>query len=169
MTVRDLGKNYLGVTIKLGAKGGQAYLWGGYIDDKFVETMHKVSVDYYTGLKKRLSKLSYENPKVLRERWEEMCDNRIKRGANPNIKDPEKFKIFKARRDSQIRAAKKKVKEFTSILDREIVDSYESVAEKGVVIFLYDGYEKGNYWTVKEYNNGGPINTDEEEDQMFGF
>ena len=40
------------------------------------------------------------------------------------------------------------------IYGRQLIDVYPSIDEKGVFIVLFDGDEKGKYWTTEEYVSG---------------
>lgn len=52
---------------------------------------------------------------------------------------------------SNKRANERKLKDFTTIAGREIVETYPSITEKKVTIVLYEGIENGFAWDSKEY------------------
>lgn len=46
------------------------------------------------------------------------------------------------------------IKKFKSIGHRKIIDAYESIDEKDTTIVIFEGHERGSYWTTKEYVTG---------------
>lgn len=46
------------------------------------------------------------------------------------------------------------IKKFKSIGHRKILDAYESIDEKNTTIVIFEGHERGSYWTTKEYVTG---------------
>lgn len=48
----------------------------------------------------------------------------------------------------------KRLENFTSIANREIVDIYKSIDEEDTFIVIYDGTETGNAWTTEEFESG---------------
>ena len=44
--------------------------------------------------------------------------------------------------------------EFIPIQDREVVEIFDSISEKGVINILIEGYDVGEYWNKDEYENG---------------
>ena len=58
-------------------------------------------------------------------------------------------KLYKAYKTTLMSKA-----EFIPIQDREVVEIFDSISEKGVINILIEGYDVGEYWNKDEYENG---------------
>lgn len=48
----------------------------------------------------------------------------------------------------------KRIREYTSIRDRKVIDIYKSIDEEDTYIVIYDGNEVGTAWTTEEFESG---------------
>lgn len=167
--------------IKLGAKGGQSFIFCGRLEDakKFLETYDKPCVEK---LHANLLRVIHEHALLLNGGFNKTAERLIeqykryrqerKNGGAKN-KKLEPFKTLTAykrhlkkmdqeeikRLERRIERCNKRLQNYTPILSREIVEIYQAILynEDGATptIIIFQGDEAGNSWDLTEFRNGG--------------
>ena len=174
-TVGDyIGKD---IKVKLGAKDGSAFVFCGNLADIDIcdvdETIRNNYMVSLENAKKAIKNLSAKDRSYTA--YEREMKRKLKKALTSHNDDPEKIAEDYERftpsnlgyhkwtadisrkleyNKSLRRRVNKRLNEYTSIADREILEVYRSIDETDAMIILYDGKEHGWAWTTKEYLNG---------------
>ena len=151
--------------VKIGAAGDSGFIYCGPIDfgaiqaesetayNRWLETMDK-NEEFYLKLSdalpsliaNRVSTKVGELSKKDRENLNALS-KAVKTAATEAIE--EHRRSFVARQKT-ITKAFNSLNPWVDVLGRKVTDAYQSIAEKGVMIILFDGYESGDYWDESE-------------------
>ena len=167
-TLSDVVESLKGKTIKLGTKNGSGFIFCSKVKDNFKLEMSAKHASHNVGLKRlksgienRLNNLD----KIYEEKFNERLKN-LKRKDKKTIKKI-KASLEQSKQEEKVKLPKL-IKEYdycisTPFLQRPIVDKYADILkeEKGVVIVIIKGYERGGYWTVEEYQKRNKNETKE--------
>lgn len=166
------------MNVKLGAKDGSSFIYCGKLGELNTEELDTKFINHYERIGKEAERLiAYLNKKPKDYAQYEMeLYRKYRRKRASLIKDQEPFddaelrEEFKATEEGygkwlesikmRIRGAEhtkenasEKLKNFTPLGGREIVEAYMSIDEIGTVIVIYKGEEEGVAWTTKEYRS----------------
>lgn len=165
--LKDELKNHIGRYIKVGSGG--AYFFCDKAKDNILDVMQNASENYYQGLiisecrlVNQISNhpLSWENRRTRRR-------NELKEsGYSDSYIESEINKMYGYEEDdlrikiAQLKNLRKRIADFTSFLERNVVAIYggndwldnETIIPSTIILF--DGDEKGPYWSYDEYNKG---------------
>lgn len=162
MTISDLIEQ-TNLKVKLGAKQGSAFIFCGNIGnidcdslDEDICNQYRRNIKSATGSIQALKK----KPKGYQDYEREMIAKQEKDKIEYEISKDGYRRWFNelSRRMQTLRETKSKnerrLKGFTTIRGRQIVEIYKSVDEEDTYIILYDGIENGNAWTTAEFESG---------------
>lgn len=153
MTVKEIVDNYKDRNIKLGANSGSSYIFCGTIDDGFMAEIESMESFYVEQYKKSVEKLYFSSKEELLDIYKKQLDkwNAMHSKVKKEFKK-EAFDKYYRRRKKAYENAVYKRDNFTGILDKEIVEGpRKSILDSDTIIFLYDGYEIGMFWSDSEY------------------
>lgn len=148
--------------VKLGAKDGSAFVFCGSIADMDIEQLDTAIVKGYKGSLRsaqyRIRHLEEQDTsyKTFKAIHEEQCS------ATGIYTDPQiAYATMLRDRKHQLKVSRKtkqkielKLRDYTSIGNRKIVDMRSSVVEDDAYIVLFEGRENGSWWTVAEFESG---------------
>ena len=166
MNLRQELKLLKGKNIKVGSANGFIYC---DICNKDIENIiENISVEYYNNL------LYFKNKTIeyytnFNSIWKTKIDNKIKKlkkrceidnqvNYNNELKELKK-QLDLAKKDDytntkkRIEYLKRRIKEFTPFLSREVLEVYDSTYDDGTKIVIFKGEENGAYWNRGEYIN----------------
>lgn len=164
----DVVESLKGKTIKLGTKNGSGFIFCSKVKDNFKLEMSAKHAYHNAGLKKL--KNGIENRlNNLDKIYEDKFNERLK-----NLKKKDKKSIAKIKasleQSKQVEKVKlpKLIQEYdycisTPFLKRPVIDKYADILkeEKGVIVIIIKGYERGGYWLVEEYQKRNKNETKE--------
>lgn len=182
---RTLGtelQKYVGKYIKVGSGG--AYFFCDKAGEDILDVISKASEDYYKSLLTSDCRLvnqianhsaTWDNRRVRRR-------NELKKsGYSDSYIDIEVNKMFGYEKDdlrmkiSTKRNLEKRISEYTSFLDRRVVtvfpcnDFLNNEETFPSTIILFEGVEKGPYWSYDEYHKGvDKEDLEEDEESWYG-
>ena len=164
-----------GINVKIGS--GSQFLYCGKCDENIIETIARISQDYYFKLTDKIQEL--ENYLAnFEELWQKRIEERtyqfIKEKTNkPKVSNKINYLIEKFQQEqeekknedfriylSQLKNKKEEEKNFTSFLMRKVVKvlaidpACEPQSTWRDKIIIFEGKERGQYWTIKEYQEG---------------
>lgn len=139
--------------IKLGANDGGAFVYCGNTDNINVEQLDRHIKAVY---KKTKENAANRIQRLKNKSFEDWCFLMERRGyTNPTIAE------FKTMIKNEIEVARRtkrdfteRINSYTSIGNRNIIETYDSIDEDNVKIVIYEGRERGVAWTTEEYVNG---------------
>lgn len=161
MTVEELTKSRIGC-VKLGANHGSGFVFCGDLSEKAVKRADKELVDGYKESKERFRKsiLFLTSQPLDYEHFERECK---KLGESNPYRDFHEWREAKLkeidRRQKVVKALRAKIKNYKSIMTREVLEKYPSIDERNTTIVLFEGSELGSYWTINECNEAHQATT----------
>lgn len=139
MKLKELEQDML-VKIGSGAKSGNGYVYCGRMGDADWDELNDLLLSQLMktvdNTKMRLEKWDAE---VKRRRQVQMSDREIENAENERYKAEDAY-----------RTAKMYLGRFEPLQDREVVETYPSIAENGVTCVLVTGKFEGKYWMINE-------------------
>lgn len=159
MTVGELLETDL--KIKLVTNKGSSFIFCGYAKDMDLDKMDREILESYNRLldnARRKVKTLSSKPLTFDVFLKEM----EKKGTSKNTPLTktghkawkEKIKRSIDTANNTIKANEEKLKFFTPLCGRQIVDTYPSIDERNTHIVIFEGCENGKYWTTKECQTG---------------
>ena len=148
--------------VKLGAKDGSAFVFCGSIADMDIEQLDTAIVKGYKG-SLRSAQYRIRMVKEQDTTYETFQDLHERQCSATGIYDDPREAYLKMIRENhrqlkvQLATERRidaKLRSYTSIGDRKVVDMYSSQTEDEVFIVLYEGRENGSWWTVAEFESG---------------
>ena len=192
MTVKEYLDNTNAQYIKLGAKGGQSFIYIGLSQDaeaflieynapyieklhaSLLKAIHEHALLVNGGFNKTAEKLIEQYKQYKRDKRNGCADFKKNKKLEPfkslaaykrYLKRFEQEEIVKA--EIKVERMTKRFQNYTPILSREVLETYQALLynEDGAKeeIILYNGDEAGNAWDLTEFRNGGQIYASEEE------
>jgi hypothetical protein len=184
MTVKEYLDTNNALYIKLGAKSGQSFIYCGLSADArdFLETYDE---PYKEKLHNNLLRAIHEHAQLINGSFNKVAERLIeqykeyrrdRRKGGDAYKKNKKLEAFKSlaaykrhlkrleqkeivKAEIRIERYTKRFQNYTPILDRLIVDTYESILrnEDGYIdtIVIYEGDEAGIAWDLTEFRRGG--------------
>lgn len=161
-TLSDVIEKLKGKTVKIGTRNGSGFIFCDKVDDNFKRIMIVKHHSYnnrtrrlLNGVEDRLSNLD----KIYEDKLEERLNTLKKIKKNFTTKKIEKIKKeLKEKKAREKELLPKQINELqyciaTGFMGRPVIDKYDDILkeEKGVVIVIIKGCERGGYWTVEEY------------------
>lgn len=184
MTVKEYLDANNALYIKLGAKSGQSFIYCGLSADArdFLETYDE---PYIEKLHNNLLRAIHEHAQLINGSFNKVAERLIeqykeyrrdRRKGGDAYKKNKKLEAFKSlaaykrhlkrleqkeivKAEIRIERYTKRFQNYTPILDRKVIDTYESVLlnEDGFIdtIVIYEGDEAGIAWNLTEFRKGG--------------
>lgn len=192
MTVKEYLDSTNAQYIKLGAKGGQSFIYIGLSQDAEA-FLTEYNAPYIEKLHANLLKAVHEHALLVNGGFKKTAEKLIEqykqykrdeKNGGVDFKKNKKLEPFRslaaykrylkrlefeelARAEIKVEWTTKRFQNYTSILSREVLETYQALLynEDGAKeeIVLYDGDEAGNAWDLTEFRNGGQIYESEEE------
>lgn len=141
MQVLDIVEQYEGQKIRIGTKGGSAYIWIGTVNENMTVEIMELWKHYKRHFDERINLYGrrLEAAETLENFYRE---------------NPQDFH-FQLLEIEGIRAKFREVKEqrqaCVNPLKREVVEIFPSISESDTTIFIIDGYETGRAWNLSEW------------------
>lgn len=163
MKVREVLEQHNGEMMKLGS--ASSYVWCGEVTDRVADILEKLSADELKRIKRVYPKL-VKRAETFDKDWDSLFKKRmgafetsaLKFGLIPAVKKERKEKLIKELESNkqkakdilykQLEELPKRIENWTSFLERDIVEMYPSLEGRTIVIF--EGKEPGKYWLYEE-------------------
>lgn len=149
--------------VKIGAKGGISFVYCDKIGniDQLFETLTIISDKFYQDLQKTLLKRidRLDNlDKIYKDKvnkFKQMYKSKLDKISAFTKKCAINKKKEKERLPIEIMSLKTSIQEWTPLLSRKVVEIRDGISpdEPNTKIIYYRGKERGNYWTIKEYQD----------------
>lgn len=155
------------INVKIGS--GTQFIYCGKCDENILETIARISQDYYFKLTDKIQELESYLAN-FDDYWEERMERSIRQWINSKEKRPtdrmlEKYKeklLIKKEEDMKfnldlLKKKQDEEKNFTSFLMRKVIKSYPSIDSDEIAIYgdikiiIIEGKERGKYWTIEEF------------------
>lgn len=163
MTVSELTSGNYG-NIKLGANNGSGFVFCGDVSNIDVEQLDHIVIDHLCKAKKnaqiRVKRLKHKPIDYID--YEQYCARKRLRPSESGYKLwlQNHTKEIKAARKS-VRACNERLRNYSTIKDRPIVEVYESFTEENTKIVIFDGHERGFAWTTEEFEKADIYESEE--------
>ena len=163
MKLREFLEAHKGEMVKVGS--ASSYVWCGKVDDETNAFLLKASDKEHKRIKKVYPMLLSKD-KTFDEEWDRRYSNKLKSfetmalgaGFVPKVRKEKKEKMIadfnferqKAREalTNLLIELPERITNWTTFLEREVVDIYPSL--EGGTIVIFDGKESGKYWLYSE-------------------
>lgn len=168
MTLKETLKTYKGKTVKLGS--GNAFVYCGEVTDDICDELDKMAEQELKRIIKRSKSLQSArarhdeiwNLKLIRrtEDFYRMANHQHWTIDQMGLKHKRMIEQFDAEKahdlmviDRNLQALPEQIATWKSYTKRKVKETYPSFLEDATII-IFEGEERGNYWTVEEYKGG---------------